>query len=125
MHQSAPGASLIDVPGQILSPSRLFAFPATTRGKVGPLISAEKRPPILPCYRINVKSPRVSKGSIEAAEPGFEPGLSDSESLVLPLHHSAIFGEYSNLYQPRRRVYRDVEAVEQHSIVDNFLYIRR
>ena len=25
----------------------------------------------------------------EAAGPGFEPGLSDSESLVLPLHHPA------------------------------------
>ena len=24
-----------------------------------------------------------------AAEPGFEPGLRDSESRVLPLHHSA------------------------------------
>ena len=26
---------------------------------------------------------------VEAAGPGFEPGLSDSESLVLPLHHPA------------------------------------
>jgi hypothetical protein len=26
----------------------------------------------------------------EAAGPGFEPGLSDSESLVLPLHHPAM-----------------------------------
>lgn len=25
-----------------------------------------------------------------AAGPGFEPGLSDSESLVLPLHHPAM-----------------------------------
>ncbi len=24
-----------------------------------------------------------------AAEPGFEPGMNESESLVLPLHHSA------------------------------------
>jgi hypothetical protein len=28
-------------------------------------------------------------GNLEAAGPGFEPGLSDSESLVLPLHHPA------------------------------------
>jgi hypothetical protein len=29
------------------------------------------------------------QGIREAAGPGFEPGLSDSESLVLPLHHPA------------------------------------
>jgi hypothetical protein len=29
-------------------------------------------------------------GDLEAAGPGFEPGLSDSESLVLPLHHPAM-----------------------------------
>jgi hypothetical protein len=28
-------------------------------------------------------------GKNRAAGPGFEPGLSDSESLVLPLHHPA------------------------------------
>ena len=28
-------------------------------------------------------------GKNKAAGPGFEPGLSDSESLVLPLHHPA------------------------------------
>ena len=27
--------------------------------------------------------------SVMAAEPGFEPGMNESESLVLPLHHSA------------------------------------
>jgi hypothetical protein len=31
----------------------------------------------------------VLQGFPEAAGPGFEPGLSDSESLVLPLHHPA------------------------------------
>ena len=30
------------------------------------------------------------QGICIAAGPGFEPGLSDSESLVLPLHHPAI-----------------------------------
>ena len=29
-------------------------------------------------------------GDKVAAGPGFEPGLSDSESLVLPLHHPAM-----------------------------------
>ena len=28
--------------------------------------------------------------SVMAAEPGFEPGMNESESLVLPLHHSAM-----------------------------------
>jgi hypothetical protein len=32
----------------------------------------------------------VERGRGGAAGPGFEPGLSDSESLVLPLHHPAM-----------------------------------
>src|SRR5919112_6661832 len=37
----------------------------------------------------NCGSEYLLVGVLVAAGPGFEPGLSDSESLVLPLHHPA------------------------------------
>jgi hypothetical protein len=62
----------------------------------------EERPPLRCCtvaaqgVETDCNSPAPSPHSTcklgifrEAAGPGFEPGLSDSESLVLPLHHPA------------------------------------
>jgi hypothetical protein len=63
----------------------------------------EERPPLRCCtvaaqgVETDCNSPAPSPHSTcklgifrEAAGPGFEPGLSDSESLVLPLHHPAM-----------------------------------
>lgn len=44
-----------------------------------------------------------------AAEPGFEPGMNESESLVLPLHHSAIYPSHCavrSAYNTRLRISR-------------------
>ena len=40
-------------------------------------------------YFIHKKSEQVILVPILAADPGFEPGQNESESLVLPLHKSA------------------------------------
>ena len=42
-----------------------------------------------------------------AAEPGFEPGLEDSKSSVLPLHNSAVF------YGAEGRTRTDTEVTPQ------------
>ena len=39
-----------------------------------------------------------------AAELGFEPRMNESESLVLPLHHSAIFAVGSAFAQPTNSI---------------------
>ena len=46
----------------------------------------------------------AKRAGFMAAGPGFEPGLSDSESLVLPLHHPAKYsGAYCNARSGLRR----------------------
>ena len=65
----------------------------------GKIVSYELNPPFAMFYNDNKYSiepddpgldPRVRYGSLVAAEPGFEPGLRESKSPVLPLHNSAV-----------------------------------
>ena len=44
---------------------------------------------------ISLSHTRVQNALKMAAEPGFEPGLEDSKSPVLPLHNSAIELDYN------------------------------
>jgi hypothetical protein len=83
---------------------RLSSRPKLAEGTRKPLeADLEERRPLRCCtvaaqrLETNCKAPVPSPHSTcklgifrEAAGPGFEPGLSDSESLVLPLHHPAL-----------------------------------
>ena len=63
--------------------SKLTSIGGTATGTRTPVFAVRGR-------RLN----RLTMAAYLAAEPGFEPGLNESESFVLPLHNSAMSSEH-------------------------------
>ena len=72
--------------------SKLTSIGGTATGTRTPVFAVRGR-------RLN----RLTMAAYLAAEPGFEPGLNESESFVLPLHNSAKSSEHDRA-RPTRSI---------------------